>query len=118
MLSSGEIRQLRSKARLNQKQFWSRVGVMQSAGSRYEHGAPIPWPVRELLRLAYVERINLSRARHDDWAIANYLRNHDPVRFKALKAAARAWGRGRPRANPAALMPDSAISRTPAALLP
>ncbi|MDR0716035.1 MAG: transcriptional regulator [Azoarcus sp.] len=99
MFFPGEIRQLRVKARLNQKQFWSKVGVMQSAGSRYEHGAPIPWPVQELLRLAYVERIDLLRARHDDWAIANYLRTHDPVRFKALKAEARAWGRRRPRAQ-------------------
>ena len=33
--------------------FWSRVGVTQSGGSRYESGRNIPRPVQMLLRIAY-----------------------------------------------------------------
>ena len=41
------------RAGLNQTQFWSRVGIGQSAGSRYESGRNIPRPVQMLLRIAY-----------------------------------------------------------------
>ena len=44
---------MRQKAGLNQSQFWSVVGVGQSAGSRYESGRNIPRPVQMLLRIAY-----------------------------------------------------------------
>jgi hypothetical protein len=57
---------VRLKARLNQSDFWRRVGVSQSAGSRYEMGLmPIPKPVRMLLELAYGPNAvaNLSRLR-------------------------------------------------------
>ena len=43
---------MRQKAGLNQTQFWSRVGIGQSAGSRYESGRNIPRPVQMLLRIA------------------------------------------------------------------
>ena len=44
---------MRQKTDLNQTQFWSRVGIGQSAGSRYESGRNIPRPVQMLLRIAY-----------------------------------------------------------------
>ena len=44
---------MRQKAGLNQTQFWQRVGLGQSAGSRYESGRNIPRPVQMLLRIAY-----------------------------------------------------------------
>jgi transcriptional regulator with XRE-family HTH domain len=44
---------MRQKAGLNQTQFWQRVGLGQSAGSRYESGRNIPRPVQMLVRLAY-----------------------------------------------------------------
>ena len=44
---------MRQKAGLNQSVFWSRVGIGQSAGSRYESGRNIPRPVQMLLRIAY-----------------------------------------------------------------
>jgi transcriptional regulator with XRE-family HTH domain len=53
-------RELRRKLRLNQQDFWSRVGVTQSGGSRYETGRRIPRPVQELLRLVHVEGIALD----------------------------------------------------------
>ena len=35
----------------NQSEFWSRFGVTQSGGSRYEGGRGLPKPVRILVRL-------------------------------------------------------------------
>jgi transcriptional regulator with XRE-family HTH domain len=44
---------LRKSLKLNQYEFWHRVGVTQSGGSRYEGNRRIPLPVRLLLQLAY-----------------------------------------------------------------
>lgn len=52
--SSEEIRAFRQKHGMNQNCFWSRVGVTQSGGSRYESDhRRIPRPVWILLTLAY-----------------------------------------------------------------
>ena len=44
---------MRKKLNVNQSEFWSRVGIGQSAGSRCESGRNIPRPVQMLLRIAY-----------------------------------------------------------------
>ena len=44
---------MRKKLNVNQSEFWSRVGIGQSAGSRYESGRNIPRPVQMLLRIGY-----------------------------------------------------------------
>jgi len=51
--SGDDIRAYRRKHGLNQSEFWSRVGVTQSGGSRYESGRNIPRPVQILLHLTY-----------------------------------------------------------------
>ncbi len=43
----------RQKLGINQTKFWSRVGVTQSGGSRYESGRKIPKPIQQLLIIAY-----------------------------------------------------------------
>ena len=43
----------RQKLGINQTKFWSRVGVTQSGGSRYETGRKIPKPIQHLLVIAY-----------------------------------------------------------------
>ena len=48
--SLDNIRELRQRLGLNQSQFWSKFGVTQSGGSRYETGRDIPKPVRMLLQ--------------------------------------------------------------------
>lgn len=57
-------RQMRLSARLNQQQFWGRLGVTQSGGSRYESGRAIPKPVRKLL-LAAIERVGTDALLRD-----------------------------------------------------
>lgn len=47
-------RELRRKLGLTQSQFWKRVGVGQSGGSRYESGRVMPEPVAMLLGVVYL----------------------------------------------------------------
>ena len=47
-------RKLRESLRLNQSEFWSRIEVTQSGGSRYENGRRMPGPVRKLLGIVYL----------------------------------------------------------------
>ena len=46
-------RDLRRKLGLNQSEFWARVGVTQSGGSRYEGGRDMPVQIAWLLDIAY-----------------------------------------------------------------
>ncbi len=82
-------REIRRRLGMNQQQFWSKLGVTQSGGSRYESGRNMPKPVRELLRLVHVEQIDIQRLRREDFEVAEYLKTEDPDLFKALKKAAR-----------------------------
>jgi len=43
----------RKKLAINQSDFWSRVSVTQSGGSRYESGRKIPRSVQFVLHFAY-----------------------------------------------------------------
>ncbi len=53
-ITDGEsARTHRRKFGINQQQFWSKLGVTQSGGSRYESGRDIPLPVLLLLHIAY-----------------------------------------------------------------
>lgn len=45
------VRDIRRKAGLNQQDFWSRFGVTQSGGSRYESGRNVPTPAAMLIWL-------------------------------------------------------------------
>ncbi|MDR3221894.1 MAG: transcriptional regulator [Candidatus Accumulibacter sp.] len=87
---ASDPRDIRRKLGLNQQQFWSKIGVTQSGGSRYESGRNMPRPVRELLRLVHVEQIDIQRIKRDDLDIVDLLKNEDPELYKALKKAAKA----------------------------
>ncbi|MCB6183793.1 helix-turn-helix domain-containing protein [Leeia sp. TBRC 13508] len=87
-------RDIRKKLGLNQEEFWTKIGVTQSGGSRYESGRNIPKPVRELLRLVHVEHLDLSKVRREDFEIVEYLREQHPELYKKLKKAAKGWKAG------------------------
>ncbi|WP_200906453.1 helix-turn-helix domain-containing protein [Gulbenkiania mobilis] len=62
-----DIRQLRRQKGLNQHDFWERVCVTQSGGSRYENERSMPKPVRMLVHLIHelgidVEKITANNA--------------------------------------------------------
>ena len=85
-----DVREIRRKLGLNQQQFWSKLGVTQSGGSRYESGRNIPRPVQQLLRLVHVEQIDINKIKREDFEVVEFLKSSDPDGFKSLKKQARA----------------------------
>jgi transcriptional regulator with XRE-family HTH domain len=83
-------REIRQQLGLNQQEFWSRIGVTQSGGSRYESGRNMPRPVRELLRVVHVEQIDLARINREDYQIIQHLREERVELYETLRAAAAA----------------------------
>jgi transcriptional regulator with XRE-family HTH domain len=68
-LKSGkEAAVLRKKLGLNQSDFWSKIAVTQSGGSRYESGRSLPRSAQFLLHLAYAPEAQ-------GLALLNYLRS-------------------------------------------
>src|SRR5260221_14755906 len=82
-------REIRRRLGLNQEEFWTRIGVTQSGGSRYESGRTMPKPVRQLLRLVDVERGDLSRVNKKDFEIIDHLKSHHPDLFQKLRKVTR-----------------------------
>ncbi len=82
-------REIRRKLGLNQQQFWSKIGVTQSGGSRYESGRNMPRPVRELLRLVHVEQIDIQRIKREDIDVIEYLKSEESELYKTLKKSAK-----------------------------
>jgi transcriptional regulator with XRE-family HTH domain len=85
-----DAREIRRKLGMNQQQFWSKLGVTQSGGSRYESGRNMPRPVQHLLRLVHVEQIDIAKVKREDFEVVEYLKSHKAEQFKALKKEARA----------------------------
>lgn len=85
-----DAREIRKKLDMNQSQFWSKLGVTQSGGSRYESGRNMPRPVQTLLRLVHVEQVDINKIKKEDIEVVEYLKATDPEGFKALKKAAKA----------------------------
>ena len=48
-----ELKSLRKTLQMNQGEFWSRLGITQSGGSRYESGRQMPKPAMLLMQIAY-----------------------------------------------------------------
>jgi transcriptional regulator with XRE-family HTH domain len=91
MTSSRSIanpRAIRLRLGLNQQDFWGRIGVTQSGGSRYEGGRSMPKPVLELLKLVHVDQIDLRRISKNDLMVLAYMKKNQPAQFKRLKIAA------------------------------
>jgi transcriptional regulator with XRE-family HTH domain len=78
-------REIRQKLGLNQDEFWQKIGVTQSGGSRYEAGRDMPRPVSELLRLVHVEGVDLTSIRREDIEIITFLREAHPDLYEKLR---------------------------------
>ena len=87
-------REIRRRLGMNQEEFWTMIGVTQSGGSRYESGRSMPKPVRQLLRLVHVERIDLSRVKKEDFEVIDHIKMHHPDLYQRLRKAARSKRRG------------------------
>ncbi len=77
-------KQVRLGLGLNQQEFWARIGVAQSSGSRYEHGRRMPFPVQEMLRIVHIEGIDLSRINRGDFDAVEYLKANQPESYQCL----------------------------------
>ena len=78
------LSEIRRKLRLSQYDFWNKVGVTQSGGSRYENGRNMPKPVRELVRLVHIQKVDLSKIQKDDLIVAKLLKTKNPNLYKNL----------------------------------
>jgi transcriptional regulator with XRE-family HTH domain len=78
-------KEVRTKLGLNQQEFWTRIGVTQSGGSRYESGREMPKPVQELLRLVHVEKIDLTKVKKEDFEVIEYLKTANPDLYRELR---------------------------------
>jgi len=90
-------RDIRHRLGLNQQEFWGRIGVTQSGGSRYESGRSMPKPVQELLRLVHVDQIDVSKITRGDFQVITYLKSREPALYKRLRQDATAGGSSAPK---------------------
>ena len=81
-------RHIRHRLGLNQQEFWGRIGVTQSGGSRYESGRTMPKPVQELLRLVHVDQIDVRKITRGDFQVLSYLKSREPALYKRLRQQA------------------------------
>ena len=79
-----DIRQIRRKLGLNQNDFWGAIGVTQSGGSRYESGGNMPVQVNELLRLVYIEKIDLLKVNRNDLEVGRRLKQLNAGQYKEI----------------------------------
>jgi len=82
-------REIRRKLGMNQQEFWTKIGVTQSGGSRYESGRDMPKPVRELLRLVHMEQVDISKVKREDFEIVELLKQSHADIYKSLRKAVR-----------------------------
>jgi transcriptional regulator with XRE-family HTH domain len=92
-------KELRHKLGLNQQEFWGKIGVTQSGGSRYESGRSMPRPVQQLLRLVHVDSVDITSLGRGDYELISYLKNARPALYKQLKAQAAASSTKKARGN-------------------
>lgn len=83
-----DSKSIRISLGMTQKEFWERIGVAQSCGSRYESGRRMPKPVIELLRIVHVEGIELAKINAGDTVILKLLREREPETFQWLASIA------------------------------
>lgn len=55
-----DYRKLRRNMGLSQTEFWGRLGVTQSAGSRYESSRDVPKPIAVLAHMAYIDKADID----------------------------------------------------------
>ena len=53
----------------------------------------MPKPVCELVRLAYIEQIDLKAIKGEDWKVIEYLKSQEPDLYKSLKKSAGGKGK-------------------------
>lgn len=81
------VKSFRMQLKMTQTDFWLKLGVTQSGGSRYETGRAMPVQVAELLRIVYVEKIEISDISAENIKIITHLKTKHPDLYNALSKA-------------------------------
>lgn len=55
-----DVKSIRKNLKMNQFDFWGGIGITQSGGSRYESKGKMPKPVIALIRLVYINGLDLK----------------------------------------------------------
>ncbi|MDI1360642.1 helix-turn-helix transcriptional regulator [Methylotenera sp.] len=70
---------------LSQNEFWEKVGITQSGGSRYENGERrMPDSLTQILRLTWIEKINLKDVTRDSIEVSKLLQQEQPEVYASL----------------------------------
>jgi transcriptional regulator with XRE-family HTH domain len=78
-------RDLRLSLGLNQTDFWEKVGITQSGGSRYEGGERrVPLSLAQIIWIVYIERVELSDVSRDNIEICKLLKKEQPELYATL----------------------------------
>ena len=87
--SAAELVAFRRSLGIIQQDFWARLGVTQSGGSRYERGRPLPPAVAMLLDIVYVKGVTLARLAPTDFALLELLKTQHPDLYRSLDKVAK-----------------------------
>lgn len=69
---------------LSQIEFWEKVGITQSGGSRYENGERRVSPsLEQILRLTYIEHVDLKDVTRDLVEVAKLIKKEQPGVFES-----------------------------------
>jgi DNA-binding transcriptional regulator YiaG len=88
-----DLRAFRHALGLTQHDFWPRLGVTQSGGSRHEKGRRLPPPAAMLLDIVYVKGVTPARLTPNDFAILELLKTQHPDLYNSLDKAAKKMDR-------------------------
>ena len=91
---------LRYARGMNQTEFWSKLGVSQSCGSRFENGRRMPTPIGLLIDIIYVRSIDTSKIQNEDMVIIEYLQQHRTDLYSRLLKIVCSTSRKRAHALP------------------
>lgn len=75
---------LRRACGLTQREFWGKVGITQSGGSRYEHGQRMARPVALLIDLLYVRAIDTAKLHGEEIRVLAGLQQAYPDLYARL----------------------------------
>ncbi len=68
----------RQDCRMSQNTFWTKVGVTQSGGSRYENGWRIPALVALLVDLVHVRGIDATKLKREEMVFLQFMEDSQP----------------------------------------
>ena len=83
-MNAAALKALRQNCGMSQDAFWTKIGVSQSGGSRYENGRRIPAPVAQLIDLVHVRGIDTAKLKREDMDVLRFTEQSHPDLYASL----------------------------------